>query len=40
MYMKIFYALLVVLLTSVGTASITSAQQDAPAGPDQLQEEL
>jgi len=40
MYMKILYALLVVLLTSVGTDSITSAQQDAPAGHEQLQEEL
>jgi hypothetical protein len=40
MYVKIFYALLVVLLTSVGTDSITSAQQDGPASPEQLQEEL
>ena len=40
MYAKLFYVWLFVLLASVGTHSITSAQQGAPAGIDQLQEEL
>ena len=40
MYWKIFYAMLFALLTSVGTEPITSAQQSAPADPNQLQEEL